>query len=432
MNLLANSLLNAVSGMSQGFAAFLDVWFIVLPPVLYGLFLFLWMRFIWGRWASKIKWVLLEIVPPSDIEKSPHPMELVFSGMAGVLKTPTTTEQYVVGEFPVSYSLELVSTEGAIHFYIRTQVGFRGLVEAHFYAQYPNIEINEVEDYVNAVPRSIPNNEWDLWGCDFRLTKADLYPIKTYPSFEESVTGKMIDPLAGLIESMGKLGPGQHIWLQYITAPIREPSAYDEMSPTVDKFLGREKPAEMGVIKTFLLDLWDIIRHIPTGVMAGEPEFNSYKLEKKDEQPVEFRLSPGEKDVLKALQRNLTKQQFRIRMRMVYLGRRDGFSKTIGVSPIMGALKQFSDQSMNSLVPDSSSKTYAEFVMTESRLRYRQRRIFRRYITRDNDPDDTRFTLSSEELATVFHLPDMSVIAPTLARVSAKRSNAPFNLPIQE
>ena len=432
MDLIATSLLNAVSGMNQGFAVFFDVWYLVLPPVLYGLFLLLWMQHVWGKWASKIKWIVLEIIPSRDIEKSPQPMESFFSGLAGVMTTPTSIEEYILGFIPVSFSLELVSTDGTVHFYIRTQESFRGLVESHFYAQYPDIEIMEVKDYVHNVPRTVPNKDWDLWGTDFELVKDDLYPIKTYKYFEESVTGKMIDPLSGLIEAMGRLGPGQHLWLQFITTPISEKATHELLSKTVDKFLGREKPEEMGIIKMFFMDIWDVIRNLPRSLSATEPEFYSYAVTKKDEQPLEFRLSPGEKDVLKALQSNLGKQMFKVRMRMIYLGRREGFSKAIGVSPIMGAIKQFSDQNLNGFKPNDASKTYAEFIMAHDRLRYRQRRLFRRYITRDGDPGDTKFILSAEEMATVFHLPDMSVVAPTLARVSAKRGNAPTNLPVQE
>jgi hypothetical protein len=432
MDLLATSLLNAVSGMSQGLAVFFDVWYFVLPPALYGLFLLLWMQHVWGKWASRINWMMLEVIPSRDIEKSPQPMESFFSGLAGAMTNPTATEQYIMGFIPVSFSLELVSTDGTVHFYIRTQTQFRSLVESHFYAQYPDIEIIEVEDYVNGVPRTIPNKDWDLWGADFELTKDDLYPIKTYKYFEESVTGKMIDPLSGLIETMGRLGPGQHVWLQYITTPIGEKATHELLSQTVDKFLGRAKPEEMGIFRRVFMDIWDVIRNLPRSLVATEPDFYSYETPKKDEQPLEFRLSPGEKDVLKALQSNLGKQMFRVRMRLIYLGRRENFSKAMGVSPIMGAIKQFSDQNLNGFKPNDLSKTYAEFVMTQERLRYRQRRLFRRYITRDGDPDDTKFILSSEEMATVFHLPDMSVVAPTLARVSAKRGNAPTNLPVQE
>jgi hypothetical protein len=39
--------------------------------------------------------------------------------------------------------------------------------------------------------------------------------------------------------------------------------------------------------------------------------------------------------------------------------------------------------------------------------------------------------MSTEELATVFHFPDMNVLAPSLTRVEAKRGGAPSNLPIE-
>lgn len=431
MDLLVSSLLNAVSGMRQGFSAFFDVWYLVLPPLLYGIFFELWKKYTRRKWGASIEWVLLEIIPPRDIEKSPQPMESIFAGLAGVIVTPTAIEEYIKGFLPTAFSLELVGTEGVVHFYIRTPVQFRNLVEAHFYAQYPDIEIIEASDYVNDVPRTIPNKDWDLWGTDFELTKDDLYPIRTYKYFEESVTGKMIDPVSGLIETMGKLGPGQHIWLQYITIPLNEPSTHKALAGTVDKFLGREKEEEMGVFQIFFLDIWDVIRNIHVGILGSEPEFASHTKEKKEEQPLEFRLSPGEKDVLKALQANLAKQQYKVRMRMIYLGRKEGFSKPF-VSSFIGGIKQFADQNMNAFKPNDDAKTYANYFLTKERLRYRQRKLFRRYITRDDDPGDTRFILSAEEMATVFHLPDMSVIAPTLVRVSAKRGSAPANLPIQE
>jgi hypothetical protein len=152
---------------------------------------------------------------------------------------------------------------------------------------------------------------------------------------------------------------------------------------------------------------------------------------KAEEQPVEFRLTPGQKDTLKALESNISKPMFQTKMRHVYLGKKEHFSKATGVSAFIGGIKQFNDLALNSMVPDDHSKTYASYLMVESRTRYRQRRLFRRYITRDSDPVGNRFLFSSEELATVFHLPDMQVLAPALSRVESKRGGAPSNLPVQ-
>jgi len=414
------------------FSAVFDVWFIIFPPLLLFLFKELWIRYAWGKYLSKVKWVLLEIIPPRDIEKSPQLMESIFSGFAGVIKTPTMAESWIKGEIPTAFSLEIASIEGTVHMYVRTQTGFRDLVEAHFYAQYPDIEIVEVPDYVDSVPRSVPNKDWELWGTDFELVKDDLYPIKTYKYFEESVTGKMIDPLAGVIETMSKAGPGQYMWLQYIMTPLKE-DWNKKGQETVDEFLGKVKEEHMGVLGRLFMDIKDVLMNIGKGLLGQEVTFTSSEsAEKKEEAPLEFRLSPGEKDVLKALQANLGKPMFQIRMRYLYIGRQEVFTKTTGVSAFIGSIKQFADLNMNSFKPNDDTKTYANYIFTKERLRFRQRRMFRRYITRDTDPQHTRFLLSSEELATVFHIPDMAVIAPTMARVAAKKSGAPANLPIQE
>jgi hypothetical protein len=121
---------------------------------------------------------------------------------------------------------------------------------------------------------------------------------------------------------------------------------------------------------------------------------------------------------------------FKVKMRYVYVGRREGFDKATAISGFIGGLKQFNDQNLNSFKPNNKTKTKAEFIFTESRLRYQQRRIFRRYIERNPEPSEVRFLMSTEELATVFHIPDMSVTAPALNRIVAKRGGAPSNLPM--
>lgn len=432
MSILFANLSDMFSAMGSVFSAVMSVWFILFPPLLYFLFKILWILHAQGHFGSKLKWVLLEIIPPRDIEASPLPMEAVFTAFAGSIKTTTTTEDLIGGEFPTSFSLELASIEGQVHMYVRTQVGFRNLVEAHFYAQYPNVEIIEVEDYTNLVPKTVPNKDWDLWGVDFNLFKPDLYPIKSYKNFEETITGKMIDPLAGLIETMGKLGPGQHLWLQYIITPIHE-RWHSTGQETVDEFLGRVEESKQGILGRLFTDIGDILSNLGRGLLGGEVTFSATATaEKKEEQPLEFRLSPGEKDVLKALQANLGKQMYKTRMRHLYIGRREVFSKQTGVSSFIGGIKQFNDQNLNSIVPDDLSKTYALYFLIEERTRFRQRRLLRRYINRDSDPQSTRFLFSAEELATVFHIPDMAVLAPSLTRVSAKRGGAPANLPVQD
>ncbi|MDD5396617.1 MAG: hypothetical protein PHW24_00995, partial [Candidatus Moranbacteria bacterium] len=374
-------------------------------------------------WASA-DWVMLELIPPKNIEKSPKPMEALFAGFAGVEKSFNTFEKYIDGAFTDYMSLEIVSDEYGVHLYIRTMKKYRHLLEAHLYAQYPDVEIIEVPDYVNDVPKIIPNNQWDLWGTDFMFVRDNAYPIKTYKTFEEDITGTMIDPLAGLIEVMGKLGPGLKIWFQLVVKPTSPAWAGTNGKKVLDKLKGKEKK-EKGLFERIWGDIVDVLTHLYKGL--HEPvEFPAEK--KKDEQPLDTRLSPGERDVLKAVEDNLGKLQFETKIRFILLGKRTSMDKTF-VSAFTGGMKQFGDDNINSFKPDNVSKTKADYWTRKPRLAYKQRKILRRY--RNRSMDGATVVLSSEELATMFHLPDMNVMAPSLSRVEAKRGGAPANLPIE-
>lgn len=39
--------------------------------------------------------------------------------------------------------------------------------------------------------------------------------------------------------------------------------------------------------------------------------------------------------------------------------------------------------------------------------------------------------MNSEELATMYHLPDMSAMSPAIGRIEAKKGGPPLNLPVE-
>lgn len=388
------------------------------------LFKMLWMDFVClyskFSWLKSLKWTFLEIIPPKDLEKGPQPMEAIFQGMAGVLETDNVFKTYLLGKFTDRFALELVGLGGEVHYYIRTQTKFRNLIEAQIYAQYPDAEIIEVEDYTKNFPKVVPNKKWRLWGTDIRLTDPDPYPIKTYDKFEESITGETIDPVGAFVELFSALPPGQNIWIQWILCPLKE-AWRDNNMKEVQKLAGRINGEPKGILG----DMLDVITHIFPGIF-GPVEFP--KTEKKEEAPLEFRLTPVEKEKLKALEENLGKNVFQTKMRIIYLGKKEGFNMG-NISALFGAIKQFYALGSNSLAPDNQSKTYAYYVATDSRISYRQRKIYRRY--KDRDMDGHKIVFSTTELATLFHFPNMNIKAPSLTRVESKKGSAPFNLPIK-
>jgi len=407
---------------------FYHTWWIVLPVAFYYIFKIVWIDFVAvyskNSWLRSKKWTLLEVIPPKEIEKGPKLMESFFSGIASVLTTYNTFDEYLKGSFwHDRFGLELVGEEGKIHFYFRFESKHRNMIEAQIYAQYPDAEIIEVEDYYQKFPKVIPNKNWDLWGTDMEFTAPNIFPIKTYEKFEESVTGEMIDPMAAMCEVLGTLGPGQHIWLQYILQPL--PEMWKKAKPQqqqLDKLTGREKTASAGPFQ----DITDVFSNIFNG-MFGPVEFS--KVEKKEQSPLEFRLTPVEKDILKAAEEKMGKNVFNTKIRLILLAHNQKLDRA-KISAIMGTIKQFSDINMNQIKPEDITKTYGKIFFIKRMEEFRKRKIWARYKTRNMD--GPKMVLSTKELATLFHFPDMGVKSPAVPRTASKLGSAPSNLPIGE
>jgi hypothetical protein len=402
-------------------------WWWAGPIVLFWLFKTLWTKYSFTQYLSTLKYVMLEIKPPRNIERSPRTMEQIFAAVFGVWSSPNLIDKMVKGRWKQSaVSFEIRGADGEMHFYIRCEKKFQNFFESLVYAQYPEAEIQEVEDYTTTVPKNAPNREWDLWGVDYKLAKDDAYPIRTYKYFQEDVTKGMIDPLAALADVIAGLPPGQQVWLQIVITPEPSGDWQKAVKKVADKLAGRETKNESFVIFRFFNQAWEIVAGAFKYIFNPEIEFATE--EKKEEQPLEFRLTPGEKEVLKAVEESVTKNGYRTKLRFIYVGRREGFDRGF-ISGVSGALHQFNDLMLNALIQDNETKTFANYIWIEPRMRYAQRKIFTRYL--DRDFDGPNFVLNSEELATLYHMPDMSVASPSIARVEAKKGGAPLNLPVE-
>lgn len=386
--------MNILSLISESFSDFIEIfevagrvfphlWFIILPVAFYYFFKMIWMDFVNGKFLSGVEYVLLEIIPPRDIEKSPQPMESFFDGLAGTRTGFSTFDIYIHGKLTLSFTMEIVSNAGEVHFYVRTPKNFQALVEANLYAQYPEVEVIRVPDYVNDVPKVVPNKEWDLWGADLELVKPDAFPIRSWRNFKEDVSGEMIDPLSSLVEGLGKVGPNQNVWIQIIATPEEE-AWHKTGKETVEELAGRLKKKSGGVLKRVGQDFADVFKGVSQGAF-GPVEFESHEEESKEEAPLQQRLTPGEMEVLQAVERSIGKNVFSIKMRFICLGRRENFDRS-AISAVMGAFKQFSDQNLNGIKPNDLSKTYANYLFSDQRLRYRQSPSFLLFFYPTNQP----------------------------------------------
>jgi len=416
-------------------------WWALLPVIFWYPFLFFWLWWRRELWISKQKSIFLELRMPKDVLRPIKAMEHVFCSLWGILYgPPDPLEKWLDGEVPLSYSFEIVSIGGKIHFYIRIPEAARNAVEAAVYSQYPDAEITVADDYTKNIPQDIPNKDWDLYGADYKMIEKDVYPIKTYPKFFEEKTDiakeeKRIDPISNLLEGMAKMKPGEQIWLQFICLPVAnsENNYVDRGKAVVNEIMKRnakEKPSYKPIILEAL-----------EGLLFGVREEDKKESVSQPFEP-DIMLSPGEKDTIKAIENKISKPAFSSTVRFLYLGKKNIFFKP-QIQNIFSFFSQFSANNLNGFKPIAETKTKVKKIwfipwnwLIPRRLYVRKRRIFRNYIKRVPPmfprPEGT-IILDAEEMATLFHFPGRVVApAPFVPRVESKRGEAPPELPVEE
>ncbi|MCX6738258.1 MAG: hypothetical protein NTY11_02495, partial [Candidatus Parcubacteria bacterium] len=315
------------------------------------------------------------------------------------------------------------------------------LVESSVYAQYPEVEITEAEDYTKNVPQDIPNKTWDLWGCDYEFIKPDIYPMKTYSKFfEESPAAKeekRIDPMASLLEGLAKAEPGEQIWVQIRIKPVTnaENNYKDRAKTEVGKLVYREDPS-----KSRTKD-YPLIKKAIDVLITGEPP-GAFQEEKKEGPilPPEMKLTPGEREIVALIEQKISKTMFEGYIRFIILGEKDKWNKA-NLKNVLGFFANFNTENVNSFKPWSPSITkihkheqlFLNILFYDRKLYMRKRRLFEKYQQRlwyNYPKPDKTFILNLEELATMFHFVGRAAVpAPMVQRIESKKAEPPINLP---
>lgn len=423
-SLIFNSALQAI-GIAIAY------WWTYLPILLALVLYQVWQNYKFEQFLANITWTLVEVKPPPDVQKSPKIAENLFSALhavyAGVIKGK---ERFFKGKLQMWFSFEIVGEDGQIKFYIRTPEDLRNVLEAQIFAQYPEAEVTVVQDYVERLPKSLPNDEYDMFGTELIFTKEDAYPIKTYPFFEEE-SGKdefkRTDPLAALMEVLSTLNPGEHIWLQLLARPTGGDWA-KESQAAVDKIIGKKPKETRNFIQSIVDAIDAIVPFSPKKSPSEKKEEGEFNLQK---------LTPGQKYVLEQVENKIAKLAFKCGYRFLYIAKKEVFNKTRPTG-VTGMFKQMYSNNMNTFKPNTTTWTLGRGYLSwlfpsdkgffaDQQIYERKRTLYRKY--RDREFAEKVTILNTEELATMFHLPGINVKAPLFPRVDAKKSQPPIGLP---
>lgn len=420
-------------------ALFFNGGWILFVLALSRMFYILYMDYIQSRWYKTIPWVFLKISVPPENEKSPLAFEAIFNQLHSIHGQLTWAEKYLEGQFHMWYVWEVTSIGGIIGNYVRIPKKYRDNLESAVYSQFPEAEITESEDYFDKLPKyNTDTSDYDIFAVSFRYIKDNAYPTKTYHDFEHPEAETIVDPIVGLWEELSKISPYEMYVMQFVLRPIADED-WKEKGYHLVKVLKKERETLeekedilMTIVRTITGPILDFfIRPTPKTVVkkgGGEELPPSMMLH----------LSEGEKAVIAAVERKLSKWTYQTKIHCLYIAPREKYNPGPINNAVIGAIKNFGGANLNALKPLLKRWTRVHYWLFKKwekpivtlRLKFRKRKYMRLISTRWYFWGPPPNILSTEELASILHFPGIEVTVPQIEKVVVTKVPPPPELPI--
>jgi hypothetical protein len=410
---------HAVLSAGTAIIALSPIW---LPVTLALRFWATWIHYIRYAFWFKTPMTLLHIELPPEVSKSPLAMELFLTGLWNNGGETTFLARIWKGQYRAITTLELVSNEGRIGFYIHLRQSWKEFVEARLYGQFPEAKITEVEkDYVDAVPYS--PETYDLWGTEYTKADKEALPIRTYVDYgldKNTDTPEIhVDPLTNIFEFLSTVKKDEYVWIQIVMKARKKDEWYGF-------YTGNhwEKDAQAK------------INEITQKAIKRAQELTGDEAEKKK---VGSRgamlLTGGEKLMVESIERSLTKQVFDCGFRGLYIVKKTAKFDLSRINNLVRLWDPFRGENTNKLNVTRGKAIFdypwqdwngirATMISKKLFFWYKHRAFF--YVPYDQK----EVCMTTEELASLWHFPNSEVKTPALQRVPSRRSAAPTNLPI--
>ncbi|MFH1720472.1 MAG: type IV secretion system DNA-binding domain-containing protein [Patescibacteria group bacterium] len=428
----------------------------------------LWNLFIeWRRYRFKRsqRFSVLEVrVTKNEDAPGPLAAEQIFSTIHAI-QHKLTLWQKIKGLSMDQVSFEISHVDRMIRFYVAFPEKLRNLVEGQMYAQYPEIEIENVDDYTMpsdmAVSQSMslgkPSDQKNLVdsvkALDFKkdrgfkavseyenaiaaeleLVDPLIYPIKRHPQFEDRIKRVHVDPLAGMTATLAKFNdPHEEAWIQIVVRPLDDKYRilYTKCIRIMKKgvFANVERLQKIyarvfctrkvwAKVVFFPLYIWFFFQGLRAGstvkassLLSPQSGGGEYRdLEEETSKSHERETTTG------AAMDKVVRLMFDVNIRMVYVPKaKDREAALVKLREIAGSFRQFN-------LPHLNGFRIKEITHGPSAIgKYRARSII--------DP----MVLNNEELATVYHLPSFQVATPNIHWVRSKKVEPPVDIPTAE
>lgn len=289
-------------------------------------------------------------------------------------------------------SLEYIAKDGKINFYVGCPSRIREIIEKNLLAQYPDAQVDLSDDY-----SIFPSKPLKISVRTLGLIKKYIFPFKTYKNLEE-------DPLNAITNSLSKLKENELAGVQILLRPTSgvwrisaEKAAYNiQQGKVVLTSGGTGWTRTVNTVLNFFYN------------MKGNEAQKSENYNPNNP----YKQTPMQENQVKLLGEKAAKLGFETQVRVVAVAENQ-INADQCAKEITSSFSQFN-------APDSNGF----FVETP---KYKSEEIAN-YVFRTFSPA-RRWILNTEELASIFHLPNRFTDTPNIAWLLAKRAAPPSNLP---
>lgn len=321
--------------------------------------------------------------------------------------------------------LEIGASEGKIGLFARARGEAASLVESQLYGQFPDAEIEHAPSDLFE-----PKEGETLFVADLTLTEPEVFPIKRYPQFSDLGSRQTIDTIAGVTSTLVRYPkPGMRGHIQVVLSPLHD-HRYRRRAlkfvPFLEKGISKHWPAYANLFaSTHLARGWRKLALFPLDMLLGgfRVWFSGVKsktsvslltgvvsesTDHQEELQASMR-SHEREDSATAAADKVNRLLFTANVRIAVIAPSDAKVAAIAkLKEIAGSFRQFALPQCNA---------FAVAAMREEK-------------TLPVGFSTTPYVLSAEEIATLWHIPNILVKTPNIDWVVAKKLEPPVNLPI--
>ncbi len=321
-------------------------------------------------------------------------MEAFYSAL-GHVRSRNRFKAYFLGRED-HISLEMVVMDGLIRFYAVVPRFLVQFFQQQLHAQYPSASITDAEDFNIFRPRGV------IFSAPMLVSKDTIFPFKTYKKMDS-------DPLNGITNALAKVEKNQTAMIQLLVRTA--PHGWGERGHRLARRMQQGKG-----LQELHSNVWKKIAHTIISEIGAMFSSRSAHQQQSQQTPAHmYKHSPLEQELIKGIDEKCGKVGFEVNMRVVTCADQAHVAK-MHLYNIVHAFGQYTGQ--ESGITFSKQRIF-------SKRRLLKSIIYRSFVGRKKQ----KFILSSEELASIFHLPLSTTETPNIEWLKARVAPPPHNVP---